>query len=635
MHLLSINELFANRAVTALCWTLFHSLWQGLIVAVLAALLLIRTKQSRPTLRYQLLSTLFFLLTFLFAATFLYELQHSGVAPGGGGTNVGRVMMLNQKMAHPVILRTGEGPLLIQTISGFLSRNSSLIVGIWFIILSVRMARMLFVLGYTRHIVRHRSHEPSLYWKQRLILLCHQLRITKPVTLLESKIAKLPVVMGQLKPVILVPVGLLAQLAPDQVEAILLHELAHIRRNDYLVNLLQNIIETLFFFNPALLWLSSLIRDERENCCDDVAIEQLKSKKQYVESLISFRERSLYSSSFSAVGFAGRKNSFINRITRIVENKNYTPSPFEKGSLACSSVVAASLALVVAVPNGTSLIQPAPKFAQVETVSRWTMVVSTRRVDTLAGAGASYLRIRKKVRGGADAGDGAGAGQGIKKIDTLKGCEVLALASDTNRREDYFFILTRMHQVIADLVMEKVVPDSAAVESFALDKNILTVNDQPQSEALHEKLKLKYNTQDLGLYYGPEKVTGHGFFIHEKPSPPPSVSHRPVMRLKPFPADFRLEPIIADFVNDLVAEGIVKDITDPVSFLLTNRKLVVNGQLQPEGIHEQLKAKYISPNRYVAENSEMAKDPDFGLHYNSKTGSMGIGIHHWAENALP
>jgi bla regulator protein BlaR1 len=566
MHFLSINELFANRAVTALCWTLFHSLWQGLIVALLAALLLIRTKKSRPTFRYKILSTLFFLLAFLFAATFLYELFYAGVAAGGGSSSGGKITMLAQKMDHPAVVRTGGGSSLTAIIGGFLSRNSTLIVGIWFIILSVRMARMLFVLGYTRHIVRHRSHEPSLYWKQRITQLCQQLRVTKRVTLLESTIAKLPVVFGQLKPVILVPVGLLAQLAPDQVEAILLHELAHIRRNDYLVNLLQNIIETLFFFNPALLWLSSLIRDERENCCDDVAIDQLKSKKQYVESLISFRERSLYSSSLSAVGFAGRKNSFLNRIRRIVENKNYTLSPFEKGSLACSSVVAASLAFVVAVPNGTGLIQPAPKFAQVETVSRWTMVVSTRRVDTLAGAGRPIGRIRKKVTGEAEAGDG---------------------------------------------------------------------NDQPQSAALHEKLKLKYNIQDLGLYYGPEKVTGHGYFIHEWPSPPPSVSHRPVLALKSFPADFRLEPVIADLVNDLVAGGIVKDKSEPVSFLLTNRKLVVNGQQQPQSIHERMREKYISHHRYTAVFAEMAEDADFGLHYNSKSGSMGIGIHHWAESQLP
>ena len=638
MHLLSINDLFVNRAVTALCWTLFHSLWQGLIVAILAAILLIRTKQSRPTLRYKLLSTLFFFLAFLFAGTFLYELLHAGMAAGGGSTSGGKITMLAQKSDHPAIVRSGGGPSLTSIIGGFLSRNSSLIVSIWFIVLSVRMARMLFVLGYTRHIIRRRSHEPSLYWKQRITLLCDQLRITKTVTLLESKIAKLPVVLGQLKPVILVPLGLLTQLAPDQVEAILLHELAHIRRNDYLVNLLQNIIETLFFFNPALLWLSSLIRDERENCCDDVAIDQLKSKKQYLESMISFRERSLYSSSLSAVGFAGRKNSFLNRIRRIVENKNYTLSPFEKGSLACSSLVAASLALVVAVPNGSNLTIHSSQSLQPETISRRSMVILRKYTDTLTSAERLTSTIWRKAR--------AGAGQTFMKTDTLK-FSVLLKARYTvplpllplkppqpPQPADFSIILSRMHQVIGDLVREKVVPDSASVESFALDKNVFVVNDRPESEALHEAFKQKFKIGGMGLYYGPEKVLGHGYFFQEKLGPPTSAFSQVLKPKRPIQY-VNLEQIFADVVDDLVAAGIVKKKTDPVSFLLTNRKLVVNGQVQPESIHKRLKEKFISPGQYTLNSPEMAEDPDFGLHYNSQSGASGLGILHWAENQLP
>jgi beta-lactamase regulating signal transducer with metallopeptidase domain len=601
MHLLSINELFLGRVMTALCWTLFHSLWQGLIAAVFGAFVLIRTKRSSPAVRYNVLSALFLLLTVLFAATFLYELQHSVAAADGGSVSGGKVAMLIQKPDHPAGVRPSVELSLTRTISGFLSRNSSFIVIAWLIILSVKMARMFFVLGYTRHIIRYRSQEPSLYWKQRITLLCQQLRITKSVILLESKIAKLPIVFGQLKPVILVPVGLLTQLAPEQVEAILLHELAHIRRNDYLVNFLQNIIETLFFFNPAVVWLSSLIRDERENCCDDVAISQLQNKKQYVESLISFRERSLYSSSLSAVGFAGRKNSFLNRIRRIVENKNYTLSPFEKGSLACSSIVAASLALAVAIPNGTCLIKPSLQATKSETISRRSMVILRKYTDTLTSA----ERLTNTVRGKT----GTGAGQGI--------------------------ILSRMHQVIGDLVREKVVPDSAAVESFALDKNVFVVNDRLESAVLHEKFKQKYNIGEMGLYYGPEKVPGHGYFFSEKLAPP-SGFRDPRVERRMQPVRFiNLDQIFADIIDELVAEGIVKDKTDPVSFLLTNRKLVVNGQLQPESIHERLKEKFISPGQYTLNSPEMAEDPDFGLHYNSKSGSSGLGIHHLAEKALP
>jgi bla regulator protein blaR1 len=571
MHLLSINELFVNRAVAALCWTFFHSLWQGLIAALLAALILIRTKQSRPASRYQLLTTLFFFLAFVFAVTFLYELLDTGMVAGGISTSGGKITMLVQKSDHPAVARTGGGPLLASVIGEFLSRNSSLIVTIWFIVLSVRMARMFFVLGYTRHMVRHRSHEPTPYWKQRITLLCHQMRITKPVILLESKITRLPIVFGQLKPVILVPMGLAMQLGPDQMEAILLHELAHIRRNDYLVNLAQNIVETLFFFNPALLWLSTLIRDERENCCDDVAIAQLQNKKQYVQSLIRFKERSMYPSSLSAVGFAGRKNSFLNRISRIVENKNYTLSSFEKGSLACSSAVAAFLALAVFIPNGNGLIKNVTKPVQSEIVSRQPMVVLGRYSDTLYSAERLTSIVRRKA--------GAGAGRTFIKTDTAK-----------------FSVLVKVRDTV------------------------------PQP--LHEEMVHK-------------KVPGHRYFFHEKPGPASAMSD-PRMKRRMGPMRYiklvryvNLESIFADVVDDLVTEGVVKDKSDPVSFLLTNRKLIVNGQLQPESIHERLKEKYISPSQYTVSSPGMAEDPDFGLHYNSQSGASGLGIHHWAENQLP
>jgi bla regulator protein BlaR1 len=79
-------------------------------------------------------------------------------------------------------------------------------------------------------------------------------------------------VIGNLKPVILMPIGLLTALTTEEVEAILMHELAHIKRRDYLVNLLQSLMEIVFFFNPAVLWISQLIKAERENCCDDLAL---------------------------------------------------------------------------------------------------------------------------------------------------------------------------------------------------------------------------------------------------------------------------------------------------------------------------------------------------------------------------
>ena len=102
--------------------------------------------------------------------------------------------------------------------------------------------------------------------------LIGRMKISRPVRILQSTLVEIPIVAGWLTPVILLPVSILAELSPQQLEAILAHELAHIRRHDYLVNLLQTVAETLLFYHPAVWWVSRRIRIEREHCCDDAAV---------------------------------------------------------------------------------------------------------------------------------------------------------------------------------------------------------------------------------------------------------------------------------------------------------------------------------------------------------------------------
>ena len=94
---------------------------------------------------------------------------------------------------------------------------------------------------------------------------------------------EVPTVIGWLRPVVLMPASALSGMGPQQLEAILAHELAHIRRHDYLVNLLQTVVETLLFYHPAVWWLSGRIRVERENCCDDLAVSLCGDPYAYAE----------------------------------------------------------------------------------------------------------------------------------------------------------------------------------------------------------------------------------------------------------------------------------------------------------------------------------------------------------------
>jgi beta-lactamase regulating signal transducer with metallopeptidase domain len=521
----------------------------------------------------------------------------------------------------------------------FLTRNSSLIAAIWLAMLSIKMTRMLFVLGFTRHIMGRKTRRSPMYWQDRLAQLCREWQIDKTVNLFESTSIKLPVVYGQLKPVILVPLGFLTQLPAAEIESILLHELAHIRRSDYLVNILQNLIEAIFFFNPGLVWLSSLIRDERENCCDDLAIGKLKDTRQYVESLIRFRERSLYAHPLAAVGFAGRKNSFINRIRRIVDKKNYTLSRFETGSLVCSVVIASLMALFVATTNKTQAmtiraIAPAPASVRQVAVS-YTPAI---KPVTLAG-----IHPRQPAH--------------HPNIHTSVIKDTLIHSKPDTGLHSYEAVGQRMHQVIADLVKEGVVSDSAAVQAFQLDMTVLKVNGRPQPYALQQKLAVRYGIRpNAGLYYGQPKKPGHDYFIAEgswQEEKRLSIEHahqaaaqaredlarksqeltlrRQEMVQKDSVRTHFLEPVISDIIDDLAAAGIVNKRTDVVSFLLTNRELVVNHLLQPEAVHQTFRKKYILHNTSTRAFSNITADPNFGWQFNARTGSMGIGYHQWGN----
>ena len=115
--------------------------------------------------------------------------------------------------------------------------------------------------------------------------LMRRLHIGRAVRLLESTSVSVPTVIGWLKPVVLLPASALAGLAPNQMEAILAHELAHVRRHDYIVNLFQTVVETLLFYHPAVWWLSRRIRAERENCCDDLAVSLCGDPVAYAAAL--------------------------------------------------------------------------------------------------------------------------------------------------------------------------------------------------------------------------------------------------------------------------------------------------------------------------------------------------------------
>ncbi|MEO5926838.1 MAG: GWxTD domain-containing protein [Bryobacteraceae bacterium] len=190
------------------------------------------------------------------------------------------------------------------------------------------------------------------HWRERLAELSTKLRLTRPVVLLESALAETPITIGIWKPVILLPLGLLAGLPNAQVEAILLHELAHIRRHDYLVNLLQALVEGLLFYHPAVWWVSRTIRREREMCCDDIASEASGDVLTYTRALAALEAKRVRVPLLAATG-----GPLMLRIQRLLDRQ--TPVSNAAPTLVFL-LLATGAALFAFQPEPSPAPQPTP-----------------------------------------------------------------------------------------------------------------------------------------------------------------------------------------------------------------------------------------------------------------------------------
>jgi len=329
----------------ALGWTLVHSLWEGAAIALLLAIVLGVARSSR--VRYAAGSVAMLALLISFGVT-LYRL-----AP----QEIGRPKAL-QRLPRPANPPADKPADSNARTPWDASELLPWLAPMWLVGVLLFQLRCLISWTAAARLGRRGVCGASPEWVERLDELRARLRMTKPVTLLESCLAEVPVVIGHLRPVILMPVGLLAGLPAAQVEAILLHELAHIRRADYLVNLLQTLIEGLFFYHPAAWWISRSIRTERENCCDDLVVLTNGDAHEYATALAALAENrwAMREAAMAATG-----GNLVKRIRRLLAQPEGPRMTFAPIFLAGVLVITGAVALVAwetPAPQGPATMLP-------------------------------------------------------------------------------------------------------------------------------------------------------------------------------------------------------------------------------------------------------------------------------------
>lgn len=622
MRLLFFNQPAAEAVLKALCWTFVHSLWQAVVVAILGGLVIATTEQKRAHLRYSLFLTLFGILLVAIGGTFIIELSHhfyiGRTAPAGLVPD-----SLVEKISTTSISNSESAQTVISSFVVFLNKHVSLIILCWFFLFVVKFLQLAYGLAYIGRL-RKTAVVPAGEWANLVHTLSKRLGIKRAPQLLESSRVTIPLTFGFLRATILVPLSLLSSLPLNQVEAVLLHELAHIRRSDYLVNLIQNSAELIFFFNPALLWMSSLIRQEREACCDDIVLQHTGQKQVYFEALVSFQEYTLTHSS-SALGIFSNKNYLLRRMQRMLSRKNQNLNSMEKTFLILGVIAISAFAFIdtpgqsrppaqqkvtnavtrpgaqlvnegaslserlvvlpeslqelqagVSLPTPTNDTVPKPKtkttrYSNVTTKSSDDGNTKTYEVEATDNEGKTY-RLKKLNN---ELTEMEVDGKKLQAInEDLK--EELAhfekLEINTNHKE-LFEVQRKEHEKMREMM-------EVQKKEFSKHRDEFKKQHQQLQEVMIKNIDTVIK-MELGSLVQKEMAIQKTNLVRNK--------IEAIENVKRYQGN---NNEINSIINDLMKRGIITN-SDVMSFSLSNKELTVNGKKGPSDLHQALKEKYI------------------------------------------
>jgi len=337
-----MDFIFNSPIFYSLALTLLHFLWQGCIVAAVLKLILSFTSYQKTQQRYAWAMTAMVTNLIVPIATFYYiytpdytqlvntpfplSFDSDGMAAINGKEVLASINLLE----------------ILPYVS----------VG-WMTIVLCLSAKLLMELYSVNRLPKSQVLPVSDELQQRFECLVHQIGLNKAPTLLISMKSQVPMVIGWLRPVVLLPAAMLTGLTPNQLDMLLLHELAHVRRHDYLVNFIQTLVEILLFFHPAVRWVSKQMRNEREYCSDDMAVSVCKKPLAYARALtetasvchVHQRRHSIPSMAMAASGGDLKK-----RVVRLVDAEPHCSSNEESGKWMASAFIVFAISLVLFKP---------------------------------------------------------------------------------------------------------------------------------------------------------------------------------------------------------------------------------------------------------------------------------------------
>jgi len=304
---------------------IFHFAWQATVITLISGLLLFVLKRADSRVRYIICCLSMFLMVALPIYFAFSDLRKDSSSYEGSTvtklTPVDTKEIFNNNTLIGIQFRSSQIQISsYEELMYYVNRYTPFISILW--MLGVVLTTFYRIYGFSKVIflIRQAQLVVEYSWETKIKEMMRRIGIKREITSLQSPEIDIPAVIGFFRPVLLLPISFFAGVESTYIEAILLHELAHIKRYDYLVNIIQLIVETLGFFHPAVWWISSRMRRERENCCDDIAVEILGDKLIYAKSLVQLEEMRQNSSLITAAN----GSSLSHRISRLLGKKSNT-----------------------------------------------------------------------------------------------------------------------------------------------------------------------------------------------------------------------------------------------------------------------------------------------------------------------
>jgi len=301
-----IHSILSNDLAYALAWTLIHSVWQISLVAIILAFVHRAMSKSSAAHRYATALGFMAVCVIMSMISFAsYYMQESGPLLASISSEATLIATGNTVSASAIGI--------VESLENYFP----LILNIWLIGAGLFLLKMLGAFIYMKNLASSGIVEKGPL-QSILKKLNKKFAINRLISIKESARIATPMVIGYLKPVILFPIGLVNNLSTSEIECIIAHELAHVKRHDFILNLFQMVTESLFYYHPGIWFISSCINSERENCCDDMAIACCGSNISYARTLVKLQELRQVDLPRAAFALSGRSNSFKDRILRIL-----------------------------------------------------------------------------------------------------------------------------------------------------------------------------------------------------------------------------------------------------------------------------------------------------------------------------